>query len=50
MAPKENLVNVQLHYASSEFTRFFTIVSDYKWLIAATVVAFFLLLYWLWRR
>ncbi len=50
MAPKENLVQVQLHYASSEFTRFFTIVGEYKWLIAAAIAALLLLLYWLWRR
>lgn len=50
MVPKQNLVQVQLHYASSEFARFISLVISYKWFIIAGIVVFLVLIYWLWRR
>ncbi len=50
MAPKENLVQFQLHYASSEFARFVALVISYKWFILVGVILFVALVYWLWRR
>lgn len=50
MAPKQNLVQVQLQYASGEFNRFIDVVVAYKWWFIAGVIAFLILIWWLWRK